>query len=104
MTRRTIIIILGALIVVALMLASWFWLFSKSASVTQGLFGQDGNRTGTTTAEGTATNLPSNTTNTTSNAPSGSLTGTQNINIPLTGPGGSTGSGSVSPFNGSGSV
>jgi len=83
------------------MLASWFWLFSKSSDVTQGLFGQGGGRTGTTTAQGTATNIPSNTGSATTNtAQNGNLAATQNINIPLTGSG-SVGPVGVSPFGSS---
>lgn len=80
------------------MLASWFWLFSKSSDVTQGLFGQGGQRTGTTTAQGTATNIQSSTSGTpATTATNGNLAGTQNINIPLTGSGGVSPV-SVSPF------
>lgn len=105
MTRRTIIIILGALIVVALMLASWFWLFSKGSNITNGLFGQSGSRTGTTTAQGTPTNIQSGVgSNTTSNASTGGLTSNQTINVPLTG-GNTVGSGgAVSPVGSGSSV
>ncbi len=73
MNRRTILIIVGALVLVALVLASWFWLFSKGSGIAGGLFGGGGSRTGTTTAQSGGTNIQSNIPGGT-NAQNGSLT------------------------------
>lgn len=48
MTRRIILIVVGALVVLALMFALWFWLFGKQAEVQENLggFGQAGDQSG----------------------------------------------------------
>ena len=95
MTRRTIFIILAALIFVALVLLAWYWLFSQGSSVTGGLFGTAGNRTGTTTAQfGQSTNIQTTIPGGT-NAGSGSL-GTGGV--------GSGGGGTNVPLNSGGTV
>jgi hypothetical protein len=97
MNRRSIVIIVGALAIAALIVVSWLWLFSRGASVPGG-FGSAGNKTATTTA-GTlpTTNIGTNIT-TETNAGSGQAT-----NIPIGGTG-AGGEGTVGGTAGTGSV
>jgi len=102
MDRRTLTIIVVALVFVAVVLSAWFWLFSKGTSVGGSLFGSSGNRASTTTASGQGTNLAQGLPSGSNTASQGGiLSGNGSTNVPLGGTSGVPASSGTGSFIGS---